>query len=359
MQTDIYNPQEIRCIEDFVASCQLKLEAFIKSSNINLSWRVMHHNEKRPFIFSLGPKLSSVGPFSSSDLKGISYLDPKKYIKAKAASKFAKKFKVVCPNIRASGYDKKLQRAWIIQEYAIGTKLYDVWDSLSCQQKKEVTYKTGQMLALLHSNRFVSHSANKFPFDISSSSYAWYKDRIYKTMKILQEMKVFSEKEIKAARTAIELALKRVTLGKLRLIHGDILHKNIFIGQSQANPQQWEISSFIDWETAMVGDPFYDIVLCAWWLSGKLGLWQTMKGSSNLFYEVIKGYNDSIAASSSKFELKQTNEILLLADLSWYLSVFPFIVVRSSKMVIEKRKQKIMKIIEACAKGEAYFNKYP
>ena len=62
-------------------------------------------------------------------------------------------------------------------------------------------------------------------------------------------------------RSRILSAIKRVTLHSPRLLHGDLAHHNLFSDEKS-------ITSIIDWEDALAGDPVYDI---AYWGTGSFG----------------------------------------------------------------------------------------
>ncbi len=357
LQTNLVDIPDIHSIADFATEHQLEVEAFISTSNVNLTWMVRSDNDSPPRILSFGPKLSLFDFVCLTNPIEVSYFDPKKFIKVQAVCQVAQTSGVLCPNIIAAGFNKHLQRAWIIQEYAKGINLANIWNTLHFQQKREISYQVGQLLALLHTTIAAAEVADKQNLYIPPDSYGWYNKRISMALQSLKEMNIYSVKEVEKIISAMDMLLKRVTLGPPCILHGDILHKNIFIEQKGANHRQWYISSVIDWETAVLGgDPYYDIVLGAWWLSSKLGTWSKMKGSPKIFHEVISGYNDSITDPSRQFEVRQINEILALADLTWYVSILPFTICQSGKEIVMQRKQRIERIIETCAKGISYYD---
>jgi hypothetical protein len=53
---------------------------------------------------------------------------------------------------------------------------------------------------------------------------------------------------------------------------------------------------------------------------------------------------------------EQINEILALADLTWYLNILPFTICQSDMAIAKHRKQRIERILDACIKGISYYD---
>jgi aminoglycoside phosphotransferase (APT) family kinase protein len=351
---------DIRGIADFVIAQQLQVEAFIGLSNVNLSWRVRLSGGSTPMVLSLGPKLSLFDSLCLANPTEMSYLDPDKFLKAQAVCQAAHSVGVPCPKVIRAGFDMNLKRAWMIQEHAKGINLANIWNTLSLQRRWELAHQIGELLASLHTSDAVEGLVEELGLDLPSNSQEWYKRRISKALQTLKEMVAYSTKEVERISSVADVLLERVTLSPPSLLHGDILHHNIFVEQEGSKHQRWYISSIIDWETAVVGgDPCYDTILGAWWMSSKLGTWNVMKGGPEIFSAVVEGYKASMTDESRMLEAEQLNEILALAELTYYVNILPFTICQSGAKIAAQRKQRIERIIRACAQGIPYYDAWP
>ena len=347
---------DIRGIADFVIMQQLQVEAFIGLSNVNLTWQVWLSDSSTPMVLSLGPKLSLFDSLCLANATEMSYLDPDKFLKAQAVCLAAHGVGIPCPKVIKAGFDTNLKRAWMIQERARGMNLVDVWNTLSRPQRWELAHEIGGLLASLHMSEATERLAEELGLDLPSSSGHWYKRRISKALQVLEEMDAYSVAEVRRISSVVDALLERVALGSPSLLHGDVLHHNVFVEQEQSEYRLWSVSSVIDWETSVVGgDPYYDMILGAWWMSSKLGTWDVMNGGPEIFSALVAGYGDSMTDESRAFEAKQINEQLALAELTHYVNILPFTICQLGAKAAAQRKKRIETIVKASETGVPYY----
>ena len=127
---------------------------------------------------------------------------------------------------------------------------------------------------------------------------------------------------------------------KFTLIHGDPLQKNIFI-----NPQSKEITDIIDWETSGVGNPWADVILAAWWMSGE------HDGNEKEYSAVINGYNDGLLNKELKLDISIARQMNLYLDILWYLNILWVRPLMGDNSQTQRRKGMVSMIEEVVRNG--------
>lgn len=300
------------------------------SGHMNLTW--FGYKDGKEVICQFGPSLKQ---YQNTNLKGkesYGYFHPDKYIHAQAICQQAKSVEVPCPDIMEAGFTPEFTRAWCIEEKAEGINLDDQWLVLDDKAKVKILTQFGHYLGKLHS----IPAKDNLP-----DPKGWYINWFDQIAHNLQVLGVYSPKELKKIKgTILPKFLADWLPPKFTLIHGDPLQKNIFI-----NPQSKEITDIIDWETSGVGNPWADVILAAWWMSGE------HDGNEKEYSAVINGYNDGLLNKELKLDISIARQMNLYLDILWYLNILWVRPLMGDNSQTQRRKGMVSMIEEVVRNG--------
>lgn len=297
---------------------------FLGSGHMNLSWSGIYKGD--PVICQFGP---SLGVLSGKPLKGVDssgFLNANKWDNAMKVSNIAKSSGIPVPEILETGFSEKFLRAWCIVEPAKGVNLDGCWESFSSVDKAKVLEQCGNLVGKLHSIPIEGNLPNL---------QEWYHKWFAQVAHNLEVLSVYDRKTLTAIKKSVLLPLLQKFLPpKFTFTHGDLLQKNFFV-----DPKAKDISSIIDWETTKISNPWADIVLAAWWMSGEYG------GNENEYKSVIDGYNSGLSDKKLALTLQAAKEMNPYLDVLWYLNILWVRPLMGDHSQTERRKGMVEKII--------------
>lgn len=274
--------------------------SFGVSGHMNLTW--VGYKDGQEVVCQFGPSLKR---YQDTDLQGkeaYGYFHPQKYIHARQICKLASNAGIPCPEIIEADQDQSLTRAWCIAQKAHGENLDDHWEKLGQSDKAKILKEFGHYLGKLHSIQVESKEIKPEDF---------YKNWFDQVAHNLKTLRIYSSEELEAIKkVALPALLDSWLPPKFTLTHGDPLQKNIFI-----DTKAKKITDIIDWETAGLGNPWADVVLAAWWMSGEYG------GNPTEYLAVINGYNNGLADKSLILPVDYAKKMNPYLDILWYLNI--------------------------------------
>jgi len=297
-------------LANFIQSLELAGHQFIKTSNVNLSWKILYKGHKA--ILSIGPKL--VGPARLSDglASESGFLDRYKYAKIHAACQSVRPLGVPCPEWLRVGNHDQLDRSWGIQRVVEGDNLGDIWNDLKQHEQLQIITDLAKLVAQLHK----STASEKLVVDHHFRN--WFLNRVTGAVEWLKDQSELIDDMDQLIIEQTKYLLDRVIPTPLTCIHGDILFHNIFV---EKRGPRWNIVGLIDWETVtQPAAPVYDALLGAWWMAGEA----EEDNDPELFSRFASRYNEAMQVEIIPQDRQQLDYTLKLVDLTWYLQVLPF-----------------------------------
>jgi membrane complex biogenesis BtpA family protein len=326
---DLEKVAQVEQMKDFLGNQGVKNPEFLVSGHMNLSWQGDYGGQ--PVVCQFGPNLSGY-TLSSEQIEGYGYFDPMKYKKAQAVCSEASKAGVPCPQIIKAGFHSGFSRAWNICEVAPGQNLEELWEEMPHSGKVALCAQIGAAVAKIHS----IHPATYGQEVILPGS--WYRTWLEKVFSNLEAMGIYKKEELEIMKgEVVPQFLAGYLLPFLTTVHGDILQKNFFVEKKKGN---YHISGIIDWETAGLGNPWADIILGAWWISGEYG------GDKSLYTATLDGYSNALTDTSLSLSLKQAQEMNPYLDLFWYLNILWVRPLMGDYSQVDRRKKMVEKILK-------------
>jgi len=260
------------------------------------------YKDGKEVVCQFGPSLKQ---YQKTNIRGkgsYGYFHPYKYIHAQKISQQAKVAEIPSPDITEAGYSPELTRSWCIAKKASGENLDGHWLSLTGKDKIEILKQFGSYLGKLHSIPTIGTCLDPL---------SWYENWFNQIAHNLQVLGIYPKDKLEAIKQTVLSELSASWLPpKLTLTHGDPLQKNIFI-----DPEEAKVTDIIDWETAGIGNPWTDVVLAAWWMSGEYG------GDNDQYKAVIDGYNEGLLDHELSLDIEKAKKMNPYIDILWYLNI--------------------------------------
>lgn len=308
---------------------------FLPGSNVNLNWILEQSTDHRNLVFSLGPPLLGEAQLDSELAQDTGFLAPDKFKRAKAITDCVRSPTIPSVNILKTGFDDTLRRAWCLQNL-VGSQSAD--GPFNEPERFDFHARLGVLMAHLHSHPVL--------MDPPLRAHAWYLGRVQRAVTWLVGRQ-FDETTGNRVRDATRRLLEIVDDGPTSIIHGDLMDHNMFVF---SNPRQKTllITGIIDWESCQwQGDPRAEALLTAWWAAGE----HTDKADPRIFHQVLQHYHE--ANPPSPIDPDQLDPLLMLADLTWYVTVLPFTSLCEISR-LEHRRASILKILEHVESRASY-----
>ena len=315
-------------IAEFVRSLSIRPLEFFRTSNVNLSWRVDHAGEQA--VFSLGPKLVGDALLPKRLAHESGFLSPLKFIHARSLSHHARIAGIPTPQVIRAGTNG-IDRPWCLQELARGQDAIEV----SSENRRVVLTELGTLMARLHNLETICLE----PMTMD----AWYRRRVRLATDWLVKKRLMSKQDSDKVRAVVESLLSRVSDSVLTPIHGDLIEHNVFVQIKNGRPR---ISDITDWETCLNrADPRYEALLTAWWAAGEF------EGDPKIFQVIMNAYHAS--DPPTPIDCAELDDLLMLADLTWYVNVLPFTYLRERHR-FDSRYKSIQHILSCHEQGLGY-----
>lgn len=298
--------------------------SFIASGHMNLTWTGRRNGKE--VICQFGPSLKNYQASLLQGKKSCGYFHPDKYLNAQKICRRIKNVGVPCPEIIKAGYSQSFTRAWCIVQKASGENLNSFWSLFAKEKKIKILAQVGSFLGKLHS----------LPVEKPTvKPQSWYEIWFNQVSDNLQILGIYGRSELMTIKSAVLPKFFADWLPPgFALIHGDLLQKNIFI-----KPKSSEITGIIDWETAGIGNPWSDVVLTAWWLSGEDG------GDDEEYEAVINGYNNGLTDKRLLLSFKKAKLMNPYLDILWYLNILWVRSFMGDNSQTLRRKKMVKKIL--------------
>jgi len=222
------------------------------------------------------------------------------------------------PNLKF--FDKLQGWQYLIESKVDGILLKNLEGNLETEEKLDIAFRVGQMIATLHGTSFSDHFKQAYGFQtiLDSKRERWKKQNEGKLKDSLildfdQYLGIPIEKKPRSFKPVF--------------LHGDLAPENILVTKGDGG---WEVSGIIDFGNAMAGDPLFDFTAFGV-LFGK--------GDPSVLSEMLKGYGWISSAENEQIRKRLMIYTILhpLADLKECLELIPETLEMSSWGEIEER----------------------